>query len=780
MRYRFASFELRKDSRELLSHGSPVKIQPKALDLLLYLLERRERAVDKEEILDALWPDVHLSETALTRCVMKARRAVGDDAEQQTVISTVHGHGYRFVADVEEVILGQNDPSQFDPSVRRRQRLGFSLISIVLAIVVGVTLYHRVAPKVVDWVVGDVRVAVLPIQNETGDTTLEWIETGLMSLVSADLENATDVAIIPPERALLLAGDAAGATHDDLTVDSDVDERLRRAEGASHVIAANLYKEGDLYKIEFALIGPSGRSQKRSILGKAPTELARALGETVVYMLPGMKRRPAYEKTISRDPFIMEAYARGVSSRLEGKSETARKMFEAALEQEPDNIWLQYEHAVAVRDMGEFENAERRLLQLIENIDADENPEAVSYFHNAIGYLYDDIGNQPASQQHYELMLKYATQADNKRLIAFALRNLGIAASSREDFDTAHHYYNRAMTAYYKAGVNPPPGGLISSLAILEAEQGNLAEAERYFTLALERDRINGDQKGVLISLGNVARLLHSKGDWDQSAAYYKEALDLSRELDEPAREAFNLVRWAVLKIDRGMFSDALQMSEQALDISENVGHRRIEAFAHRNLGLLYERKKEFRQARESFEAQKVIYAEFQDFSGEQTANVHLAQLTLNEGDVQSALQQAEQILEVLRKKAAGPQRAALEVAAAAKLADGATREALSFYEDALNAAEAQKETVDVARLSCRLGELHLRLDETESAAAYLGKARTLHAQMPFTLKFSAQYAFKTGDVEQARALLTQAKEMSGDHWTADDEDLLTEYRAAI
>ena len=96
--YRFGDCVLDAARRELTMAGEPVTTQPKAFELLLYLVRHRSRAVDKDELQDALWPRSIVTETALTRCVMKARRAVGDDAERQAIIKTVHGHGYRFVA----------------------------------------------------------------------------------------------------------------------------------------------------------------------------------------------------------------------------------------------------------------------------------------------------------------------------------------------------------------------------------------------------------------------------------------------------------------------------------------------------------------------------------------------------------------------------------------------------------------------------------------------------------------------------------------------------------
>ena len=85
-------------TRELRRSGKLVPIEQRAFNLLLYLVEHRDRAVSKDELQSAIWPRMILTESALTRCIMKARRAVGDDSQRQAVIKTVHGHGYRFVA----------------------------------------------------------------------------------------------------------------------------------------------------------------------------------------------------------------------------------------------------------------------------------------------------------------------------------------------------------------------------------------------------------------------------------------------------------------------------------------------------------------------------------------------------------------------------------------------------------------------------------------------------------------------------------------------------------
>jgi TolB-like protein/DNA-binding winged helix-turn-helix (wHTH) protein len=98
MLYRFGDYELDDRFFLLRRAGESIEIEPKVFDVLLYLLHHRDRLVSKDELLDNLWPGQVVSETALTRCIVAARKAVGDDGGKQQIIKTQHGRGYRFVA----------------------------------------------------------------------------------------------------------------------------------------------------------------------------------------------------------------------------------------------------------------------------------------------------------------------------------------------------------------------------------------------------------------------------------------------------------------------------------------------------------------------------------------------------------------------------------------------------------------------------------------------------------------------------------------------------------
>jgi pimeloyl-ACP methyl ester carboxylesterase len=98
----FGDCELDLDRFELRRAGRLRPVEPQVFDLLAVLIRERRRVVPKEELLDTVWGNRFVSESALTSRVKAARQAIGDDGRSQRLIRTAHGRGYQFVAPVDE------------------------------------------------------------------------------------------------------------------------------------------------------------------------------------------------------------------------------------------------------------------------------------------------------------------------------------------------------------------------------------------------------------------------------------------------------------------------------------------------------------------------------------------------------------------------------------------------------------------------------------------------------------------------------------------------------
>ncbi|MEZ5092840.1 AAA family ATPase [Nocardioides sp.] len=111
--YRFGDFRVDTDTVEVWGPDGIRDVEPQVFGVLQYFVEQGDRLVTKDELLENVWGNKFVSESALTTRIKQARRALDDDGARQWAIKTVHGRGYRFVPPVEQVTAA--------PAVETRQ-----------------------------------------------------------------------------------------------------------------------------------------------------------------------------------------------------------------------------------------------------------------------------------------------------------------------------------------------------------------------------------------------------------------------------------------------------------------------------------------------------------------------------------------------------------------------------------------------------------------------------------------------------------------------------------
>ena len=319
-------------------------MEPKAFDLLVYLANHRDRAVGKDELQDTVWPGAIVTETALTRCVMKARRAVGDDRETQKIIRTVHGHGYQFVAELDaaktppaadrlaEIAAPRNKP------VRARAWLTSALLgaAAVLAIVALVRLFS----DRVDQQAGiDSRsLAVLPFSNRSDDTNqARFLADGIHDDLLTLLSKLGDLRVI--SRTSVQQFRDPGST-----TMMDIAQQL----GVGHIVEGGVQVAGERVRINVQLFDADrdenlwAESYDRQLsaenLFEIQGDIARAIADELHATLSPTEQR-VLNTTPTRNLDALYAYQRGRQAfdRTTASSlETAKAFFSEALEQDPE------------------------------------------------------------------------------------------------------------------------------------------------------------------------------------------------------------------------------------------------------------------------------------------------------------------------------------------------------------------------------------------------------------------------------------------------------------
>ena len=131
--YEFGTFRLDRSEKVLLNQGKPVPLTPKVFDTLEILVENTGKLLEKDELMQRLWQDHFVEESNLTSNIKMLRKALGDDAARPEFIETIPRRGYRFIAEVKE-ILNDNGGSTSQSSTKFRS----GIITLIIVLVVGV------------------------------------------------------------------------------------------------------------------------------------------------------------------------------------------------------------------------------------------------------------------------------------------------------------------------------------------------------------------------------------------------------------------------------------------------------------------------------------------------------------------------------------------------------------------------------------------------------------------------------------------------------------------
>ena len=106
MQFFFVDHALDTDTRELCRNGTPIAVQPQVFDLLIYLVQNRDRVVSTDDLLAALWGGRIVADSTLATHINAARKAIGDSGEEQALIRTFARKGVRFVGKVQSLPAG--------------------------------------------------------------------------------------------------------------------------------------------------------------------------------------------------------------------------------------------------------------------------------------------------------------------------------------------------------------------------------------------------------------------------------------------------------------------------------------------------------------------------------------------------------------------------------------------------------------------------------------------------------------------------------------------------
>jgi TolB-like protein/DNA-binding winged helix-turn-helix (wHTH) protein len=361
--YEFGPFRVDALRRTLLREGNQVRLPAKAFEILLVLLEEKGRLVEKDELMQRVWPDTVVEENNLTVNMSALRRSLTESPGEHRYVVTVPGRGYQFVAEVRQ-LNGERSPegeqelinqlaaisapgqsngagTQTDSSTRakyisgevhRHKRGVLLLVAPVVAIAIVVSYFaysRRLAggskPRTTS-------IAVLPFANETGEANAEYLSDGISESLTNSLSQLPGVKVAARSSAFKYKG-----TNSDL-------QEVAKALGVGAILTGKVTQRGENLSISVELVDASDKTQiwgeqydrKMSDLLEIQREIARAIVAKLKLKVSSDANEPAKHYTDSN-----EAYQLYLKGRFYWNKRTAEALqksieyFNQAIDQDP-------------------------------------------------------------------------------------------------------------------------------------------------------------------------------------------------------------------------------------------------------------------------------------------------------------------------------------------------------------------------------------------------------------------------------------------------------------
>jgi DNA-binding winged helix-turn-helix (wHTH) protein/tetratricopeptide (TPR) repeat protein len=770
--YHFDECELDADRRELRMGGSVVTMQPKAFELLLYLVRNRQRAVDKDELQDALWPRSIVTETALTRCVMKARRAVDDDADRQAVIKTVHGHGYRFIADIRDATPPEALQPETPAAPARSGRRGWIGIAAAGAAALASLVWFLTPPAVS----GDVRLAVLPVENATGDETLDWTRMGLMALMNRMLEDQ-GVTVVSGNSVSSLAGETP--IEQLMDGDSEFREALQKTTAATHLVGATLESDSGLYRLTYTFDGGS-RPERRTVVGPEPAALIRDVVTTITTMVT--KGPPEMERMsfVSNDDFLNEAYARAMSLQFEGRYEEAQRLFQVIVEQQPELFWPRYEYALAARNMRDYENAERLMLELRAETQRSGELAHEAAVNNSLGIMYMGQRRNDEALRAFETVASLAADIQDTHYMAVANINLGLLAKNKGDLPAALDYMLTAKEVYEQSDIQSLPGILLNNLSGVLILMGQLDEAEEFSVAAIANFQLTGKRLFESYALSRLSTIHRRRGLLDEAEDAALRAKVVREELGDRRGTAGSLLTLADIAFDRGDLTRSYQYARQARDIGVEIDDQDVNAEALKTIAKAQLALGEPQEAAANYAASEAISRSGEDRMNAFGARYGLARAWIASGNYDGARAIAdEMIADSIENDRRREETAGYNLHAQIHIARSAWAEAIASAERVLAIAQEIGDDGLGAGAHARLAQSWLELEDTDKAALHLQFVLNQRPADADILRLQARLAAATGDHRNAVAVMSEARTRAGESWASEDDEMLAAWQKA-
>ena len=506
--YRFGQYSVDPAARELRAAGELVALSPTLFDCLAWLIEHRDRAVGRDELVAAVWGKSDIADTQLVQAILKTRRAVGDTGEEQRAIRTIPRFGYRWVAATEVQQCETDAPatapgeSIAQPSTAsthantskspalNRSRLIWGIAATIAIAAVGVAAWATFATRApgpaTQLRAGIAATAVLPA-DVAADHDWRWLRLGLMDLVADRLREA-GLSVVPSDNVVSLVRDAGEGDAALRAVREAIAPRWTVAPSARRGAA------GWTVSLDFR------DADRRLVVEASAADPAAAAREATARLLPLLGRTdPRGGEPVSDGDLAPRIRA----AILADDYETASRWLASATPAQASSNEIRVLQAQTDFGVGRFEIARSHFAALLADIGENADPILRARALKGRGAAAIRLADAPAAERDFSAVIDLVPAGDTSSLVGDALSGRGVARAMQERADDAMADFARARIALQLVGDTLGLAGVEMNEGALNAQRGHPADSLASFRSAAAHFERFGAHSDLALALTN-------------------------------------------------------------------------------------------------------------------------------------------------------------------------------------------------------------------------------------------------------------------------------------
>jgi eukaryotic-like serine/threonine-protein kinase len=519
----------------------------------------------------------------------------------------------------------------------------------------------------------ELSLAILPFQNTSGDPALDQWGSNLADMLTTAVGQSAHLRIVSPDRLHQVLTDLRVTSG--TAVDSSMLTNVAKFSNADTLVWGKFFKNGDKIHIEATVKDlKTGRDNPISVDAGSQNDITAPVNQLAELIRKNLTVSSDVQKElkassfqpVSKSPAALSAYLQGLQMRRQGKNLEAVKLFQAAVQGDPEFALAYSRLAETNSALGydsQAEQASRKAMELdaqlplaekylIEanhaRVMKDSNKAVETYqklaaslpgdgdVQFALGNAYLDAGQFDKAREQYARVLKndprnlaaliqtgwlevlngkpqagldplnsaqtLAVELDNEEQHAQVLQFLGIAYDEMNRYDEALRNVNQSLEINKKLGDKSAEANNYTEIGDIQANLGKSDLAYAAYNQALALRRDIGAKKDIANSLISIGGLMEDRGDYDKALSLYKESLQTQRDVGDPTLQAVCLNNIGSIYLVKGQNEDAIAYYKQALDLREKLNNPVDTADTLHNLGEAYTKTAQYDLAMASYE----------------------------------------------------------------------------------------------------------------------------------------------------------------------------------